>query len=83
MTTESLSERTSGATRAGVPTKDGLFSEIARMASVIWRSSERNQLLMLGTGLVSVVAGTAYMQIRLNAWNQPFYDALTRKSHSG
>jgi putative ATP-binding cassette transporter len=49
------------------------------MASVFWRSNERNQLLMLGAGLVVVVIATAYMQIRLNAWNRPFYDALTRK----
>ena len=55
--------------------KASLFSEIIRMASVFARSRARNRLLMLGAGLVMVVAGTAYMQIRLNAWNQPFYDA--------
>jgi len=79
MTTEPLSEPTSGDKHADVPPKLSLFSEIVRMASVFSRSSERNQLLMLGAGLVLVVVGTAYMQIRLNAWNQPFYDALTRK----
>lgn len=52
------------------------------MASVFWRSGERNQLLLLAAGLVAVVAGIAFMQIRLNAWNQPFYDALTRKDTS-
>lgn len=61
------------------PPRVSLFSEITRMASVFWRSTERNQLLMLGAGLVVVVIATAYMQIRLNAWNRPFYDAVTRK----
>jgi putative ATP-binding cassette transporter len=49
------------------------------MAAVIWRSRDRHLLLPLGAGLIVVIAATAYMQIRLNAWNQPFYDALTRK----
>jgi len=31
------------------------------------------------TGLFIVIASTAYMQIRLNAWNKPFYDALSRR----
>jgi putative ATP-binding cassette transporter len=57
----------------------GLLSEIRRMGSVIWRSSDRNRLLLLAAALMLVIGGTAYMQIRLNAWNQPFYDALTRK----
>ncbi|HEV8018359.1 MAG TPA: ABC transporter ATP-binding protein/permease [Steroidobacteraceae bacterium] len=49
------------------------------MVAAFWASRERNQLLILATGLVVVVAATAYMQIRLNAWNQPFYNALTHK----
>ena len=60
-------------------TKDNLISQIRRMAAAFWASRERNQLLLLAMGLVVVVAATAYMQIRLNAWNRPFYDALTRK----
>jgi vitamin B12/bleomycin/antimicrobial peptide transport system ATP-binding/permease protein len=60
-------------------TKDSLFTEVARMVAAFRASRERNWLLMLATGLVVVVAATAYMQIRLNAWNQPFYNALTHK----
>lgn len=29
-----------------------------------------------------IVSATAYGQIRLNAWNKPFYDALSRKELS-
>ena len=82
MTTEPLGVPAPGAKRGDVPPKSSLFSEIARMGSVIWRSNERHQLLMLAAGLVGIVVVTAYMQVRLNAWNQPFYDALTRKDLS-
>jgi putative ATP-binding cassette transporter len=49
------------------------------MVGAFWASRERPELLLLAGALVVVVAATAYTQIRLNAWNQPFYDALTRK----
>jgi vitamin B12/bleomycin/antimicrobial peptide transport system ATP-binding/permease protein len=42
-------------------------------------SPDRAMLLWLGAGLVAVVAATAFGQIRLNAGNQPFYHALSRK----
>ncbi|HEY2340538.1 MAG TPA: SbmA/BacA-like family transporter, partial [Steroidobacteraceae bacterium] len=64
-------------------TKDNLFVQIQRMAAAFWAARERNQLLLLCAGLVIVVAATAFMQIRLNAWNQPFYDALTHKDMRG
>ncbi|HYC10474.1 MAG TPA: hypothetical protein VEC10_12605, partial [Steroidobacteraceae bacterium] len=80
MTTEPLSEP---AHRADLPVKDSLFSEIRRMHAVFWRSQERNQLMLLGAVLVVVIAATAYMQIQLNAWNRPFYDALTHKDVPG
>ena len=65
-----------------VLTEDSLSSEIMRMASAFWASRQRNKLLMLAAALVAVVGATAYEQIRLNAWNQPFYNALTRKDMS-
>src|SRR6185437_4036686 len=64
---------------AAALSKDSLFGQITRLSGAFWASRERNQLLMLAAGLVLVVAATAYLQIRLNAWNQPFYDALTHK----
>lgn len=62
-----------------VPGQDGLFSQIMRMAMALLASRERNTLLALAGGLIAVTAATAYAQVRLNAWNQPFYDALTHK----
>jgi putative ATP-binding cassette transporter len=58
---------------------ENLLSQILRMSSALLASRERNALLALAAGLVVVIAATAYLQIRLNAWNQPFYDALTHK----
>src|SRR5262249_8884615 len=71
--------RTAEALATAALSKDSLFSEVARLVAAFWASRERNQLLLLAAGLVAVVAATAYMQIRLNAWNQPFYDAVTHK----
>jgi putative ATP-binding cassette transporter len=70
----------SSATDSGeVFAKDSLFSEIERMAAAFWRARERTYLLLLSGALIVVLSATAYAQIRLNAWNKPFYDALTHK----
>jgi putative ATP-binding cassette transporter len=61
------------------PASVSIFSEIRRTAALYWSSRERKRLLMLAAGLFIVITATARMQVRLNAWNQPFYDALTRK----
>ena len=68
-----------GAGSADSPTPDGFLSDVMGMQSAFWGSRQRNKLLMLAVALVAVVGATAYMQIRLNAWNGPFYNALTRK----
>ncbi|WP_051134365.1 ABC transporter ATP-binding protein/permease [Methylocystis sp. ATCC 49242] len=56
------------------------FAPYLGMILVALRAArERVALYWLGGGLLLVIAATAYGQIRLNAWNQPFYDALARK----
>ena len=77
--TEPLSQTSSHAAASDAPVKTSLFSEIRRTAALYWVSRERNRLLMLAAGIFIVIAATAHMQVRLNAWNQPFYDAVTRK----
>jgi putative ATP-binding cassette transporter len=57
----------------------GLISDFFWMASAFWASRQRNKLLGLAGALIAVVGATAYMQIRLNSWNGPFYNALTNK----
>ncbi|MBP0583135.1 ABC transporter ATP-binding protein/permease [Labrys sp. LIt4] len=57
----------------------GLLLQLNMMARAFVSSPHRNQLLLLLVGVVLVIAVTGYFQILLNAWNQPFYDALARK----
>lgn len=57
----------------------GLVPQLSMMIGALFASSARNTLLLLGVSLVAVILITAYGQIRLNSWNQPFYDALSRR----
>src|ERR1700726_718829 len=57
----------------------GLVPQLGMMLRALWAAPVRNTLLLLSGALFLVVAATAYGQIRLNNWNQPFYDALSRR----
>ncbi|HEV7357117.1 MAG TPA: ABC transporter ATP-binding protein/permease [Steroidobacteraceae bacterium] len=56
-----------------------LLPQLEMMARALWAAPVRNSLFLLSGSLFFVVAATAYGQIRLNTWNQPFYDALSRR----
>lgn len=56
-----------------------LRAQLAAMGEAFWTSRQRNGLLALALCIVAVICATAWFQIKLNAWNQPFYDALTRR----
>jgi putative ATP-binding cassette transporter len=58
----------------------GLFPQLEMMAGALWASPVRNTLFVLSGSLFFVIATTAYGQIRLNTWNQPFYDALSHRN---
>jgi putative ATP-binding cassette transporter len=51
--------------------------------SMMWKafliSSTRNTIIAVVAGLVAVILATAFGQVILNRWNQPFYDALQRR----
>jgi putative ATP-binding cassette transporter len=55
-----------------------LVPQLGMMIGALWTAPVRNTLLVLSSALFIVIAVTAYGQIRLNTWNQPFYDALSR-----
>jgi putative ATP-binding cassette transporter len=57
----------------------GLVPQLGMMARALWAAPVRNLLFWLSGALFAVIALTAYGQIRLNSWNQPFYDALSHK----
>jgi putative ATP-binding cassette transporter len=60
--------------------QQGLGPQLKMVIGALWSSPVRNTLLLLGTALSLVIIATAYGQIRLNSWNQPFYDALSRRN---
>jgi putative ATP-binding cassette transporter len=57
----------------------GLLPQLDMMVRALWAAPVRNTLFWLSGALFVVIAVTAYGQIRLNSWNQPFYDALSRR----
>ncbi len=57
----------------------GLLPQLGMMVRALWEAPVRNTLFLLSGALFVVIAATAYGQIRLNNWNQPFYDALSRR----
>ncbi len=64
------------------PREDSVVSQLIGMAAALWASRQRGKVILLLVALVAVVGASAYAQILLNAWNQPFYDALSRKDVS-
>jgi putative ATP-binding cassette transporter len=78
-----LNRITSVAMAAGPEPADdagaGLVPQARMMIQALWVSAVRNTLIALAVAIFLVIVATAYGQILLNKWNQPFYDAL---SHS-
>lgn len=64
----------------GAAEDDDLATQVRVMVQAFWASPQRNRLIALAVGLVLVIGATAWAQIRLNAWNQPFYNALTARN---
>jgi putative ATP-binding cassette transporter len=58
----------------------GIVPQMQMMARALWAAPVRNTLFWLSGSLFFVIAATAYGQIRLNTWNQPFYDALSHRN---
>jgi ABC-type uncharacterized transport system fused permease/ATPase subunit len=59
-----------------------LVAQLRMMTRVLLASPGRMSILLLAGALVVVIGATAFSQIRLNAWNQPFYDALVHIGRS-
>ena len=59
--------------------ESGLVPQLAMMSRGLRASPTRNTVALLAVALFIVIAATAFGQIRLNSWNQPFYDALARR----
>ena len=57
----------------------GLFSQLGMMRRALMASRVGPRIVVLCWLIFFVVAATAYGQIRLNRWNKPFYDAISRR----
>jgi vitamin B12/bleomycin/antimicrobial peptide transport system ATP-binding/permease protein len=76
-------KKLSGSEAATAARDEELVPQLWMMITTFLNSPGRNTLLLLGGALCAVVALTAFGQIKLNAWNKPFYDALSMKDFSG
>src|SRR5262245_5883081 len=57
----------------------GLLHQFGTMTRAILASPVSKAVTTLIIGLIIVIGFTAYGQIRLNSWNKPFYDAVSRR----
>ncbi|MDB6045261.1 MAG: transporter domain protein [Gammaproteobacteria bacterium] len=57
----------------------GLMQQMGLMIRAISASGVGKTLVLLIIAVLLVIVLTAYGQIRLNRWNKPFYDALSRR----
>jgi putative ATP-binding cassette transporter len=69
----------SGTSPEGEAAHLGFARQIGLISRTIFGSSVRKSLTLLVAAIILGVAATAYGQIRLNGWNKPFYDALSRR----
>ena len=63
----------------GEAARSTLGRQVGLIVRTIFGSPVGKTLTVLVTALILVVGATAYGQIRLNGWNKPFYDALSRR----
>ena len=59
--------------------ESGLGKQLGLILQALRSSAVAKVLLVLIVSLIVVVLATAYGQVYLNRWNQPFYDALSRR----
>jgi len=57
----------------------GLVPQVGMIVRALLASPVAKSLIALVAATFAVIAATAYGQVWLNRWNQPFYDALTRR----
>jgi putative ATP-binding cassette transporter len=60
--------------------ESGLRAQLGMMLRASWASPVRSALIALSVCIFVVVAASAFGQIKLNRWNQPFYDALSHRN---
>src|SRR5262249_19516738 len=59
--------------------ESGLTHQLGMMIRALFGTPVYKTLVLLAASIVIVVVVTAYGQVRLNGWNKPFFDALSRR----
>lgn len=59
--------------------RESAVAQVGSLLRALGASSERQRLIFLTSGIVVVLCATAVGQIRLNAWQGSFYDALEQR----
>jgi putative ATP-binding cassette transporter len=72
-------KRSRNAASEGEAANLGFARQVSLLSRTIFRSPVGRTIVVLIVSLIVAVAATAYGQIRLNNWNRPFYDALSRR----
>src|SRR5271155_4017190 len=72
-------EKTSRTVAEGEAAHLGVVRQVRMMVRAIFSSPVGKALVALMVSIVVVLVATAYGQIRLNRWNKPFYDAMSRR----
>jgi putative ATP-binding cassette transporter len=80
---EPSGQTVTAAGQTGAAAEAGLLSQLDMMLRALWASPARGAIASITGAVVVVVVATAYGQVRLNRWNQPFYDALSRRNMHG
>ncbi|MDM0002635.1 ABC transporter ATP-binding protein/permease [Variovorax sp. J22P240] len=62
--------------------RTGVFRQVRELLGALRVSPVGKTLVALMSGIVVVIALTAYGQLELNSWNKPFYDAISRRDLS-
>ena len=57
-----------------------LIHQVSVLVRAVNQTAGRSRLYLLTAAIVVTIILTAVAQVRLNAWNQPFYDALERRN---
>jgi putative ATP-binding cassette transporter len=60
----------------------GMVRQLGGMVRALLASTVGKAVVSLSTSILLLIIVTAYAQIRLNRWNKPFFDALSRRDFS-
>jgi putative ATP-binding cassette transporter len=62
------------------PYDESLANQVRVLVRAVNRTPGRTRLYVLAGAILLVIIATAVMQVRLNAWNRPFYDAIEQRN---